>query len=190
MRTRLSRYVKGAPNARRSRFWICRCRRLRRREPSGSRRIGIGGEDSLDRRGIPRRRIDDAGLPAARLDRFIHQAAPLRLPGQAGQAIHLDGLYQNRYACLRGPTFRLLTIGFFLVFMTALVKIHRKGQMTLPTKLRSLAGISEGDLVEAELERGRRERYIEKEAELEQILVYDKLESFEISDDAGEPLKL
>ena len=95
------------------------------------------------------------GLPAARLDRFIHQAAPLRLPGQAGQAIHLDGLYQNRYACLRGPTFRLLTIGFFLVFMTALVKIHRKGQMTLPTKLRSLAGISEGDLVEAAFQRGK-----------------------------------
>src|ERR1017187_540342 len=155
MRTRLSRYAKGAPNARRSRFWICRCRRLRRREPSGSRRIGIGGEDSLDRRGMPRRRIDDVGLPAARLDRFIHQAAPLRLPGQAGQAIHLDGLYQNRYACLRGPTFRLLTIGFFLVFMTALVKIHRKGQMTLPTKLRSLAGISEGDLAEAAFHRGK-----------------------------------
>src|ERR1039458_4280924 len=47
MRTRLSRYAKGAPNARRSRFWICRCRRLRRREPRGSRRIGIGGEDCL-----------------------------------------------------------------------------------------------------------------------------------------------
>jgi len=40
------------------------------------------------------------------------------------------------------------------------------------------------------LKQGRRERYIEKEAELEQILVYDKLESFEISDHAGEPLKL
>src|ERR1039457_4082185 len=205
MRTRLSRYAKGAPNARRSRFWICRCRRLRRREPSGSRRIGIGGEDSLDRRGIPRRRIDDAGLPAARLDYFIkrqqrrkeafgihrtrcssrpprgiqrrkahatgrapaglrplpdrtihrlsHQEnSPLR---RGGQAIHLDGLYQNRYACVRGPTFRLLTIGFFLVFMTALVKIQRKGQMTLPTKLRSLAGISEGDLVEAAFQRGK-----------------------------------
>jgi AbrB family looped-hinge helix DNA binding protein len=35
--------------------------------------------------------------------------------------------------------------------MTTLVKIHRKGQMTLPTKLRSLAGISEGDLVEGRL---------------------------------------
>jgi AbrB family looped-hinge helix DNA binding protein len=39
--------------------------------------------------------------------------------------------------------------------MTALVKIQRKGQMTLPTKLRSLAGISEGDLVEAAFQRGK-----------------------------------
>jgi AbrB family looped-hinge helix DNA binding protein len=39
--------------------------------------------------------------------------------------------------------------------MTTLVKIHRKGQMTLPTKLRSLAGISEGDLVEAAFLRGK-----------------------------------
>jgi AbrB family looped-hinge helix DNA binding protein len=39
--------------------------------------------------------------------------------------------------------------------MTTLVKIHRKGQMTLPTKLRSLAGISEGDLVEAAFQRGK-----------------------------------
>jgi AbrB family looped-hinge helix DNA binding protein len=39
--------------------------------------------------------------------------------------------------------------------MTTLVKIHRKGQMTLPIKLRSLAGISEGDLVEAAFQRGK-----------------------------------
>jgi|ERR1035441_2908147 AbrB family looped-hinge helix DNA binding protein len=39
--------------------------------------------------------------------------------------------------------------------MTALVRIHHKGQMTLPTKLRSLAGISEGDLVEAAFQRGK-----------------------------------
>ncbi|HUE00943.1 MAG TPA: AbrB/MazE/SpoVT family DNA-binding domain-containing protein [Bryobacteraceae bacterium] len=39
--------------------------------------------------------------------------------------------------------------------MTTLVKIHRKGQMTLPTKLRSLAGISEGDLVEAAFQHGK-----------------------------------
>jgi bifunctional DNA-binding transcriptional regulator/antitoxin component of YhaV-PrlF toxin-antitoxin module len=37
--------------------------------------------------------------------------------------------------------------------MTTLVKIHRKGQM--PVKLRSLAGISEGDLVEAAFQRGK-----------------------------------
>ena len=39
--------------------------------------------------------------------------------------------------------------------MTAIVKIHRKGQMTLPTKLRRLAGISEGDLVQASFQRGK-----------------------------------
>src|SRR6202022_3220943 len=40
------------------------------------------------------------------------------------------------------------------------------------------------------LKQGRRERYIEKEADLEEILVYDKLERFEITDHAGTPLKL
>jgi len=39
--------------------------------------------------------------------------------------------------------------------MTALVKVHRKGQLTLPTKLRRLAGIDEGDLVQASFQRGR-----------------------------------
>ena len=39
--------------------------------------------------------------------------------------------------------------------MTSIVKIHRKGQMTLPTKLRSLAGLAEGDLVHASYLRGK-----------------------------------
>jgi AbrB family looped-hinge helix DNA binding protein len=39
--------------------------------------------------------------------------------------------------------------------MTTLVKIHRKGQMTLPTRLRAMAGIAEGDLVEAAFLRGK-----------------------------------
>jgi bifunctional DNA-binding transcriptional regulator/antitoxin component of YhaV-PrlF toxin-antitoxin module len=39
--------------------------------------------------------------------------------------------------------------------MTTFLRIHRKGQMTLPVKLRSLAGIAEGDLVEAAFQRGR-----------------------------------
>jgi AbrB family looped-hinge helix DNA binding protein len=39
--------------------------------------------------------------------------------------------------------------------MTTLVRIHRKGQMTLPGRLRSAIGIAEGDLVEATLQRGR-----------------------------------
>ena len=39
--------------------------------------------------------------------------------------------------------------------MTALVKIHRKGQMTLPSRLRSAIGLAEGDFVEASFERGK-----------------------------------
>jgi AbrB family looped-hinge helix DNA binding protein len=39
--------------------------------------------------------------------------------------------------------------------MPSLVKIHRKGQMTLPTRLRTQAGILEGDLVEAAFHRGK-----------------------------------
>jgi AbrB family looped-hinge helix DNA binding protein len=39
--------------------------------------------------------------------------------------------------------------------MSTLVKIHRKGQMTLPTRLRTQAGISEGDLLEAAFHRGK-----------------------------------
>ena len=39
--------------------------------------------------------------------------------------------------------------------MTSIVKIHLKGQMTLPTRLRSLAGIAEGDFVEAVFLRGK-----------------------------------
>ena len=39
--------------------------------------------------------------------------------------------------------------------MTSIVKIHRKGQMTLPTRLRTLAGIAEGDFVEAVYVRGK-----------------------------------
>src|SRR5437016_5542786 len=39
--------------------------------------------------------------------------------------------------------------------MTTIVKVHRKGQMTLPIRLRALAGIVEGDLVEAAFQRGK-----------------------------------
>ena len=39
--------------------------------------------------------------------------------------------------------------------MTTLVKIHRKGQMTLPSRLRSAIGVAEGDLVEASVQRGK-----------------------------------
>src|SRR6266496_5530 len=39
--------------------------------------------------------------------------------------------------------------------MTALVQIHRKGQMTLPKGLRSALGVNEGDFVEASVQRGK-----------------------------------
>ena len=39
--------------------------------------------------------------------------------------------------------------------MTTLVKIHRKGQVTLPSRLRSAVGVAEGDLVEASVRRGK-----------------------------------
>jgi AbrB family looped-hinge helix DNA binding protein len=39
--------------------------------------------------------------------------------------------------------------------MTTLLRIHRKGHMTLPSRLRSAIGVAEGDLVEASVQRGK-----------------------------------
>ena len=39
--------------------------------------------------------------------------------------------------------------------MTTLVKIHRKGQMTLPRSFRAAMGVDEGSLVELSLENGK-----------------------------------
>ena len=39
--------------------------------------------------------------------------------------------------------------------MATLVKIHRNGQITLPSDLRSKAGMAEGDIVEATVRSGR-----------------------------------
>src|SRR5438105_926716 len=39
--------------------------------------------------------------------------------------------------------------------MATIVKIHRKGQMTLPSRLREEIGVAEGDLVEASIENGK-----------------------------------
>ena len=39
--------------------------------------------------------------------------------------------------------------------MTTLVKIHRKGQMTLPSSFRTAMGLGEGSLVELSLENGK-----------------------------------
>lgn len=37
----------------------------------------------------------------------------------------------------------------------AFVRVQKKGQVTLPVRLRAKAGIAEGDLLEAKLERGK-----------------------------------
>ena len=39
--------------------------------------------------------------------------------------------------------------------MTTLVKIHRKGQMTLPSSFRTAMGLGEGSLVELSFENGK-----------------------------------
>jgi len=39
--------------------------------------------------------------------------------------------------------------------MTTLAKIHRKGQVTLPTKFRDIVGIAEGDMVEMSVVSGK-----------------------------------
>jgi len=39
--------------------------------------------------------------------------------------------------------------------MTAVVKIQRKGQVPLPTRMRSAVGLAEGDLIEASVQRGK-----------------------------------
>src|ERR1051326_2692647 len=39
--------------------------------------------------------------------------------------------------------------------MSTLVKIQRKGQMTIPSHLRAAIGVSEGDRLEASVERGK-----------------------------------
>ena len=39
--------------------------------------------------------------------------------------------------------------------MATLVRIHRKGQVTLPSRLRSAIGVAEGDMVEASVHRGK-----------------------------------
>jgi AbrB family looped-hinge helix DNA binding protein len=39
--------------------------------------------------------------------------------------------------------------------MTTLVKIHRKGQMTLPSSFRAAMGVGEGSLIELSLENGQ-----------------------------------
>ena len=59
----------------------------------------------------------------------------------------------------RGPERAILTThpksAIFAPEVTTLVKIHRKGQMTLPSRLRSAVGVAEGDLVEASVQRGK-----------------------------------
>ena len=51
-------------------------------------------------------------------------------------------------------TFRLSGLIQF-TFMSTIVKVQHKGQVTIPTRLRTQAGIVEGDLVEATFHRGK-----------------------------------
>ncbi len=39
--------------------------------------------------------------------------------------------------------------------MGAIVKVQRKGQVTIPTRLRAQVGLADGDLVEAKAEKGK-----------------------------------
>ena len=39
--------------------------------------------------------------------------------------------------------------------MTTLIKIHRKGQMTLPSRFRTALGVADGSVVELTLKRGK-----------------------------------
>ena len=41
------------------------------------------------------------------------------------------------------------------IAMTTLVKIQRKGQLTLPSRLRAAIGVGEGDRLEASVQRGK-----------------------------------
>ncbi len=64
----------------------------------------------------------------------------------------LDGTPVARYAHLRGRVFRLSEIDRNTM---PLVRVQKKGQVTLPTQLRTQVGLAEGDLLEAKLERGK-----------------------------------
>ena len=64
----------------------------------------------------------------------------------------LDGSAAGAYA-----SFQEVGISGFrkLIIMSTLVKIQRKGQVTIPVRLRVRVGLVDGDLLEAKAERGR-----------------------------------
>jgi AbrB family looped-hinge helix DNA binding protein len=64
----------------------------------------------------------------------------------------LDSSSASRY-----PSFQEVCISDFrkLIVMGAIVKVQRKGQVTIPTRLRVQVGLADGDLVEAKAERGK-----------------------------------
>ena len=74
---------------------------------------------------------------------------PIRLPDWSAKSSRLFAMLPSELGS-RLPDFRSHSID-----MTTLVKIHRKGQMTLPSRLRSAIGVSEGDMVEASVHRGK-----------------------------------
>jgi AbrB family looped-hinge helix DNA binding protein len=64
----------------------------------------------------------------------------------------LDSSSASRY-----PSIQEVSISDFrkLVAMGTIVKVQRKGQVTIPTRLRVQVGLVDGDLVEAKAERGK-----------------------------------
>jgi AbrB family looped-hinge helix DNA binding protein len=78
---------------------------------------------------------------------FAFSIILLRVAHRAPKFLDVDRYL--RYPSIRSLSFRLPD------FMTAFVRIHRKGQMTLPSRLRSAIGIADGDLMEATVHRGR-----------------------------------
>jgi AbrB family looped-hinge helix DNA binding protein len=100
----------------------------------------------------------DARSPFFWFRRFASAASAssaVQCPGGRRQThCGIDALLVDRYAW-NGKSESLTSRLLQVILMATLVRIHRKGQMTLPSRLRTQAGISEGDLVEVAFARGK-----------------------------------
>jgi AbrB family looped-hinge helix DNA binding protein len=65
-----------------------------------------------------------------------------------------DGFCPSAILPSGSMTFRISELTTNSTLMSTLVKVQHKGQVTIPTHLRTQAGIMEGDLVEATFHRG------------------------------------